>query len=355
MTTIHLTDLGIEGTLESLKSALCPLSHLRELDLDGSHLTGPLPVWIADCFPYLKELDLSYGRLSGTIPSWVSRLGGGRLAQFKVQHNAMSGTIPEVFGRMPNLHILWLSHNRFEGLLPADLSSSKSLISVDARFNSGLCGSVPAGYKQWAMPNWEWLFNEARGRVQESWFGFCDKAANEATACGLLVTQETRVGRPCGSAASSTGACGQPYDQCGGAPTPSLYKGQAVSYDTYAGAKCCTSDSVCVFKDQYYSQCIPNTVDSGDHSQDGSVDLSLVARSTASCAASGRQCAGAKGLWSGPSSCCNPAERCYRLNYYIGECLTPAAAAEAGNTYGANVAAQEKVVQGWEAARKSPS
>ena len=61
VTTIHLTDLGIEGTLESMGPAFCPLVHLRELDLDGSHLTGELPRWIADCFPHLKELDLSYG------------------------------------------------------------------------------------------------------------------------------------------------------------------------------------------------------------------------------------------------------------------------------------------------------
>ena len=54
VTTIHLTDLGIEGTLASMGPAFCPLVHLRELDLDGSHLTGELPRWIADCFPHLK-------------------------------------------------------------------------------------------------------------------------------------------------------------------------------------------------------------------------------------------------------------------------------------------------------------
>lgn len=36
VTNIHLTDLGIEGTLESLKAGLCPFTHLQELDLDGT-------------------------------------------------------------------------------------------------------------------------------------------------------------------------------------------------------------------------------------------------------------------------------------------------------------------------------
>ena len=31
VTTIHLCDLGIEGTLESMRAALCPFSHLREV------------------------------------------------------------------------------------------------------------------------------------------------------------------------------------------------------------------------------------------------------------------------------------------------------------------------------------
>ena len=31
VTTIHLCDLGIEGTLESMRAAFCPFSHLREV------------------------------------------------------------------------------------------------------------------------------------------------------------------------------------------------------------------------------------------------------------------------------------------------------------------------------------
>jgi hypothetical protein len=39
---------------------LCPLKHLRELDLDGNKLTGPLPDWAPHCWPKLRELDLSW-------------------------------------------------------------------------------------------------------------------------------------------------------------------------------------------------------------------------------------------------------------------------------------------------------
>ncbi len=75
VTTIHLCDLGIEGELQTLKArgrsvviqtiagvgpeapftqaAFCPFKHLREFDVDGSHLTGPMPHFLAECFPHL--------------------------------------------------------------------------------------------------------------------------------------------------------------------------------------------------------------------------------------------------------------------------------------------------------------
>lgn len=39
----------------AVHDTLCPLTHLRELDLDGSHFTGQIPRWIGDCFPNLHE------------------------------------------------------------------------------------------------------------------------------------------------------------------------------------------------------------------------------------------------------------------------------------------------------------
>jgi hypothetical protein len=42
---------------------LCLFPHLRELDLDGGHLDGPIPDWLPGCFPALEELDLSYNKV----------------------------------------------------------------------------------------------------------------------------------------------------------------------------------------------------------------------------------------------------------------------------------------------------
>jgi hypothetical protein len=88
---------------------------------------GPIPRWIADCFPHLKELDLSFGRLSGSIPDWIPVMGN-HLQQLKVQQNALSGAVPPGIGSMPNLRVLWLHHNNLRGALPADLGRAPSLV-----------------------------------------------------------------------------------------------------------------------------------------------------------------------------------------------------------------------------------
>ena len=350
VTTIHLTDLGIEGTLESIGPAFCPLVHLRELDLDGSHFTGPLPRWIADCFPHLRELDLSYGRLNGTLPEWVGQIGSGKLEQFKVEHNRFSGSVPAAFGSMPELHILWLHHNDLEGQLPSSLANSHSLLSLDVRYNARLCGPLPPGLHV----DWDWQWDHSSG-VDMAWYGFCDKAAKENSACGILASQGTRIGRACGSvAAQPDGQCGGPWEQCGGAPAPNLYKGSAVAYDYFKGPRCCTSESTCVFKDAYYSQCIPLAQKTDDHANDGSTDLALLSKPTEVCAAVAKQCGGAPGLFNGPTTCCDAALSCVRLNYYYARCMTADQAAAARSSFGADLSAQQSVVAGWQAARTPP-
>ena len=56
-----------------------------------------------------------------------------------------------------------------------------------------------------------------------------------------------------------------PFMQCGGVPSPVLYKHEVIRNDTYEGAKCCTDESICVYKTQYYSQCIPKEQSTADN------------------------------------------------------------------------------------------
>lgn len=57
-----------------------------------------------------------------------------------------------MFGKMPNLRVLWLSHNDLSGAIPDELADSRSLISFDTRYNPKLCGPLPPNLKV----DWDW-------------------------------------------------------------------------------------------------------------------------------------------------------------------------------------------------------
>ena len=315
VTTIHLCDLGIEGTLESMGHAFCPFVHLREFDVDGSHFTGAIPRWLATCFPHVKEIDLSHGRLSGTIGSWISEAGSGLLEQLKFENNAVTGTIPASLATMPALRVFWASHNDLQGTIPPSMVNSKSIMSFDVRYNPKLCGPLPP-----IKIDWKWQFTHKYTTQEVA--GFCDKASSENSACGVLATQGSGVGRSCDSVLrNATRPCGAPYDQCGGAPSPRIYKGQVVGYDTFKGPRCCEQGSQCDTSNQYFHQCVPLSM--SDHAYDGNTDLKLMPRNPAKCAANTEACGGLKSLYDGPSGCCSPRDRCVFMNSYLSLCLTP--------------------------------
>lgn len=209
-----------------------------------------------------------------------------------------------------------------------------------------MCGVLPT-----IRVDWLWQWRNPGG--SQNWFGFCDKASTENTACGVLLTQGTHVGRPCdASLNNATRSCGAPYDQCGGAPSPRTYKGNVVGYDTFKGPRCCEAGSYCKTDNPYFHQCTPNSV--ADNALDGKTDLALMPRNTAVCASNSGQCGGAKGLYQGPAVCCDVRAVCTNLNYYVSMCLYPDQVAAEKESFGANLAAQQSVVDGWKAARTPP-
>lgn len=167
VTDIHITDYRIEGAVPVAE--LCPLVHLRQIDLDGGHLTGSIPTGFADCFPNLLELDLSYNQLTGTIPG-AAIADVKSLHQFKVDHNQLTGSIPAELMSLPEIHWFRFSANNLEGPLPATLSQTARILSLlalhtndiegdlkplanhrltsfEARENPKLCGLVPVGVR----------------------------------------------------------------------------------------------------------------------------------------------------------------------------------------------------------------
>ena len=205
VTNVHLSDLNIEGTFESLLRGLCPFSHLRELDLDGGRLVGSMPEWLGECFPELQELDLSHNRLEGAIPRAPWRLMP-ELLQVKLEDNRLSGEIPGELAVLSDLRVLWLDDNDLEGPVPNDLARLSRLLSFNAEDNPRLCGAAPE-----IAVDWRWHLDNQEGQVRD-WFAFCEK-----DPCGVFAFGGTKVGTPCASVTEkNTERCGKAFDQCGG-------------------------------------------------------------------------------------------------------------------------------------------
>lgn len=139
------TDLGLEGLAPF--SELCAFKYLRELDLDGNELSGPLPDWAPGCWPQLRELDLSWTPLGGGIPSTLATAPlAGTLEELKLRHADMTGTLPPELGDMPRLRVLSLKGNWLSGTIPKRLAEGPTagvIQQLDLQDNPNLVGAVP--------------------------------------------------------------------------------------------------------------------------------------------------------------------------------------------------------------------
>lgn len=145
---------------------MCQFKTLREFDLDGGWLEGPIPSNYSVCFPDLQEIDLSYNRLNGTVPPEISK--NENLKQFKVEVNDVPGQIPPELGQLKHIQWLRFGENKMNGTVPNELSQTSATLhqlTLDnndfegnlyavrehefmnfmAQENPKLCGMVPVG------------------------------------------------------------------------------------------------------------------------------------------------------------------------------------------------------------------
>ncbi|CAN6380537.1 unnamed protein product [Urochloa humidicola] len=137
VTSLSLPSLDLRGPLD-------PLSHLgelRALDLRGNRLNGTLDALLRGGVPNLVLLYLSHNDISGGIPDAVARLP--HLARLDLADNSLSGPIPAAaLGKLAALLTLKLQDNLLTGLLPDVAAALPRLAEFNAS-NNQLSGRVP--------------------------------------------------------------------------------------------------------------------------------------------------------------------------------------------------------------------
>ncbi|KAL5225858.1 hypothetical protein ABZP36_012497 [Zizania latifolia] len=136
VTSLSLPSLDLRGPLD-------PLSHLgelRALDLRGNRLNGTLDTLLLGV-PNLKLLYLSHNDLSGAIPDTIARLL--RLLRVDLADNSLRGPIPAAaLANLTGLLTLKLQDNLLSGLLPDITTVLPRLADFNAS-NNQLSGRVP--------------------------------------------------------------------------------------------------------------------------------------------------------------------------------------------------------------------
>ncbi|KAJ3669098.1 hypothetical protein LUZ60_011048 [Juncus effusus] len=120
----------------SIPSSYANISTLQKLSVRNCSLTGSVPDMSG--IPQLAFLDLSWNQLSGPIPT---NKFSTNITTIDFSHNLLNGTIPASLSGLPNLQLLALEDNFFDGSIPPNLwnsatySGNKSLI-LDFQNNS---------------------------------------------------------------------------------------------------------------------------------------------------------------------------------------------------------------------------
>ncbi|XP_044507769.1 probable LRR receptor-like serine/threonine-protein kinase At3g47570 isoform X2 [Mangifera indica] len=120
----------------------CGARHLRVTALNISHLglTATLPPQLGN-LSFLARLDIRNNSFHGSLPEECAQLR--RLKYLDLSRNSLSGELPaRIFDNLPNLLLLYLHLNFFEGKIPSTISKCKSLQDLSLALNN-FTGAIP--------------------------------------------------------------------------------------------------------------------------------------------------------------------------------------------------------------------
>ncbi|PIN13206.1 hypothetical protein CDL12_14171 [Handroanthus impetiginosus] len=161
---LNYIGLSFNNFTGSIPSSLSELPKLGGLLLDRNKLTGNIPESFSEFKVQDFYLYLSHNQLSGQIPR---KLGYGNFTWIDASRNRLEGDISVLFGKNKSIQVidfsrnvlqfdmskieipenltnLNLNHNRITGSLPEGLAKQVNLISLNVSYNR-LCGQIPVG------------------------------------------------------------------------------------------------------------------------------------------------------------------------------------------------------------------
>ncbi|KAK4407622.1 Receptor-like protein 34 [Sesamum angolense] len=138
-----LRTISLRGTNFSgpLSNSIGNLSMLSEIDLYGCNFTGPIPSTMAT-LTRLIHVDMSWNFFTGSIPPFYM---SKKLKYVLLDHNSLSGSIPQSFFSLPSLITLTLSENHLSGRL-YEFPTLQFSNMVELDLSSNKLGQIPESF-----------------------------------------------------------------------------------------------------------------------------------------------------------------------------------------------------------------
>ncbi|KAL2652612.1 hypothetical protein R1flu_020740 [Riccia fluitans] len=138
----RLTVLDLSNNLfrGSLPQSLVDLVTLRTLRIEGTNLTGDLPPFKEKSLVNLETLSLRSNGFSGTLFTLVKAMDS-TVSSVDLSHNNYQGSVPADIRRLTSLASLDLSFNDLSGNLPVELFELPELTDLSLQ-NNGFTGIV---------------------------------------------------------------------------------------------------------------------------------------------------------------------------------------------------------------------
>ena len=140
---LYISNTGLSNTDDMDQMLGLPI---RELHISQNNLVGRIPSTIFN-LQSLKYLSISHNRFTGTLSPDIGLLTN--LVEFIAYGNSLTGQIPSEVGDMgPQLEMLILSENDFEGTLPIELNKLTGLTTLSlhqtTKTGDGVGGTLPS-------------------------------------------------------------------------------------------------------------------------------------------------------------------------------------------------------------------
>ncbi|GLJ37971.1 hypothetical protein SUGI_0772970 [Cryptomeria japonica] len=137
--SMQILDLSCNSLTSEIPPSFVDCNYLVVLNLENNYLEGELPAELGN-MTSLQTLKIRGNRLNGTLPTLANCK---QLQILDVGDNSLTGKIASNWIlELPNLKILILRSNRFEGSVPADIGKVSSLQILDLSMNS-FSGVIP--------------------------------------------------------------------------------------------------------------------------------------------------------------------------------------------------------------------